>query len=169
MTCIERRKKRNKLEKLIIQYLRNTKSKSILLRMKTLQKYSLLIILLVFFNTLVSAQTSTPQITGVSTQGDGTVLINWTINGSENTISYYEIVRSTDINGPFSLIGDAPKGTFYFVDKTDLFKTTSKYFCYKVTAVGSNDSRTSNIMGILYNSTSSAAKRTWGSIKAMFR
>lgn len=136
--------------------------------MRLRQKYSLLIILLVLFSSLALAQTSTPQITGVSTQSDGTVLINWMI-GSENGVSYYEIFRSTDINGTFSLIGNAQKGTFYFIDKTDLFKTASKYFCYKVTAVGSNDSRTSNIMGILYNSTSGVGKRTWGSIKAMFR
>jgi capsular polysaccharide biosynthesis protein len=132
------------------------------------QKYSLLIILLVILSSLVSAQISVPQITGVSPQSDGTILINWTI-GSENGVVYYEIYRSTDINGTFSLIGNAQKGTLYFIDKTDLFKTTSRYFCYKVTAVGSSDSRTSNIMGVSYSSTSSAAKRTWGSIKAMFR
>jgi hypothetical protein len=136
--------------------------------MKAGQKYSLLIILFGIFYSVTSAQTSAPQITGVSMQSDGTVLINWTI-GSENGVSYYEIYRSTDVNGTFSRIGDAPKGTLYFIDKTDLFKTESKYFCYKVTAVGPGDSRTSNIVGILYNSTSSAAKRTWGSIKAMFR
>ncbi|MGD1044970.1 MAG: hypothetical protein ABR936_06535 [Bacteroidota bacterium] len=136
--------------------------------MGTRQKYSLLIILLVIFGSSVSAQISTPQITGVSAQSDGTILISWTI-GSENGVGYYEIYRSTDLNGPFSHIGDTPKGTLYFIDKSDLFKTTSKYFCYKVTVVGSGDSRTSNIMGVLYNSTSSAAKRTWGSIKAMFR
>ena len=136
--------------------------------MKARPKYSLLIILLIIFSGLVSAQISAPQITGVSAQSDGTILINWTI-GSESDISFYEIERGTDVNGTFSHIGDASKGTLYFIDKTDLFKTANKYFCYKVTAVGSSGSRTSNIMGILYNSTSSAAKRTWGSIKAMFR
>ena len=114
------------------------------------------------------AQISSPQITGVSTQNDGSILISWTI-GSENGINYYEIYRSTDVNGTFSHIGDAPKGTLYFIDKTDLFKTASSFFCYKVIAIGSSDSRTSNIVGISYSGISSAAKRTWGSIKAMFR
>ena len=136
--------------------------------MKAGQKYPLLVILLAVFSSLASAQLSTPQITGITMQNDGTVLINWSM-GSENGVSYYEIDRSTDINGSFSRIGSVPKGTQYFVDKTDLFKTESKYFCYKVTAFGTSDSRTSSIVGILYNSTSSAAKRTWGSIKAMFR
>jgi fibronectin type 3 domain-containing protein len=136
--------------------------------MKTGQKYLLLLILMVIVSTLLTAQTSTPQITGVSTQSDGTVLINWVV-GSENGINYYEIYRGTDLNGTFSRIGNAPKGTFYFIDKNDLFKTDSRYFCYKVTAVGSSSSQTSNVLGVLYNSTSSAPKRTWGSIKAMFR
>jgi hypothetical protein len=136
--------------------------------MKTGQKYLHLLILTVLVSTLLTAQTSTPQITGVSTQSDGTVLINWVI-GSENGINYYEIYRGTDLNGTFSRIGNAPKGTFYFIDKNDLFKTDSRYFCYKVTAVGSSSSQTSNVLGVLYNSTSSAPKRTWGSIKAMFR
>jgi fibronectin type 3 domain-containing protein len=132
------------------------------------QKYLFLLILMVIVSTLLTAQTSTPQITGVSTQSDGTVLINWVV-GSENGINYYEIYRGTDLNGTFSRIGNAPKGTFYFIDKNDLFKTDSRYFCYKVTAVGSSSSQTSNVLGVLYNSTSSAPKRTWGSIKAMFR
>ena len=136
--------------------------------MKTGQKYLLLLILMVIVSTSLTAQMSTPQITGVSTQSDGTVLINWVI-GSENGINYYEIYRGTDLNGTFSRIGNAPKGTFYFVDKNDLFKTESRYFCYKVIAVGSSSSQTSNVLGVLYNSTSSAPKRTWGSIKAMFR
>ncbi|RPI01551.1 MAG: hypothetical protein EHM64_15545 [Ignavibacteriae bacterium] len=136
--------------------------------MKIDRKYTVLLFFLIGVISLASAQSSAPQINGVAAQNDGTILINWAYN-SDNTVSHYEILRSTDINGAFVHIGDTPKGTFYFIDKTDLFKTSSKYFCYKVIAVGVNESRTSNIMGVLYNSTSSAAKRTWGSIKAMFR
>jgi fibronectin type 3 domain-containing protein len=136
--------------------------------MKVRLIYSLLIVLLITFCSLVSAQTSAPKINGVSTQTDGTILISWRFD-LDNNVDHYEIYRSTDVNGTFSHIGDTPKGTLYFIDKTDLFKTAGKYFCYKVTAVGLGDSRTSEIVGVLYNSTSSAAKRTWGSIKAMFR
>ena len=63
----------------------------------------------------------------------------------------------------------AQKGTLYFVDKTDLFKTEDKLFCYKVKAVGTGFSQTSSSRSVIYSNTSSAAKRTWGSIKAMFR
>jgi fibronectin type 3 domain-containing protein len=136
--------------------------------MKTSKKYILLIILLIIFSSLVVAQTSGPQITKASLQNDGTILISWTFD-LDNNVVHYEIYRSTDVNGPFSQIGDAPKGTLYFVDKTDLFKTVDKLFYYKVKAVCAGYSQTSNSMSVLYSSTSSVGKRTWGSIKAMFR
>jgi hypothetical protein len=136
--------------------------------MKTGQIYFLLIVLAVVFSSRMAAQMSGPQITKASMQSDGTVLINWMFDMDSN-VGHYEIWRSTDVNGTFSQIGDVPKGTLYFVDKTDLFKTADKLFYYKVKAVGTGFSQTSGSMSVLYSSTSSTAKRTWGSIKAMFR
>jgi hypothetical protein len=133
------------------------------------RKHSLLIIFLTVFTSFASAQISTPQISRISAQSDGTILINWTI-GSENGVDHYIVSRSTSINGTFTPLDyKPPKGTLYFIDKSDLFKTTGKYFCYTVTAVGSGESQTSSVMGLVYDSPSSTAKRTWGSIKAMFR
>ena len=137
--------------------------------MKVYKKYLPLIILLIVFNSLVLAQISAPQITAVSAQSDGTILISWTFV-SDNNVDHYEVYRSTDVNGTFSHIGEnVPKGTFYFIDRYDLFKTADKLFYYKIKAVGTGFSQTSGSTSILYSSTSSAAKRTWGSIKAMFR
>jgi hypothetical protein len=146
----------------------NHDQKVYLKSMTASKKYAFLVILLIVFSSVVLAQSSAPQITRVSTQGDGSILLTWTI-GSEDDVDHYEIYRSTTIDGTFSQVGYVTKGTLSFVDKTDLFKNASKYFCYKVVAVGSNGSLTSNIMGTSYNSPSSTAKRTWGSIKAMFR
>ena len=136
--------------------------------MNSVQKYFLLVIFTIVFSGLASAQISVPLITGASMQSDGTVLISWTFD-QDNNVDHYEIYRSTDINGNFSHIGDAQRGTLYFIDKTDLFKTTDKLFCYKVKAVGTGYSQTSSSRSVLYSSTSSVSKLTWGSIKAMFR
>jgi len=114
------------------------------------------------------AQMSGPQITKASMQSDGSVLINWMFDMDSN-VGHYEIWRSTDVNGTFNQIGDVPKGTLYFVDKTDLFKTADKLFYYKVIEVGTGFSQTSSSISVLYSGTSSTARRTWGSIKAMFR
>ncbi len=137
-------------------------------QVKAVQKYSFLIILVILLSSLASAQASVPLITGISMQSDGTILIDWTFD-LDNNVDHYEIYRSTDVNGNFSHIGDAQKGTFSFIDKTDLFKTMDKLFYYKIKAVGAGFSQTSNSRSVLYSISSSAAKRTWGSIKAMFR
>jgi fibronectin type 3 domain-containing protein len=137
--------------------------------MKATQRYFLLVGLTIIFSSLVLAQMSGPQITKASMQNDGTVLINWAFD-LDNSVEHYEIYRSTDVNGPFNQIGNAPKGTLYFIDKNDLFKTVDKLFYYKVKAVmGAGYSQTSSSMSVFYSIASSTPKRTWGSIKAMFR
>jgi hypothetical protein len=137
--------------------------------MKTGQKYFLLSISLIIFSGMIFAQTSTPVITDVRQENDGTMKISWSI-GSEEGVDHYEIFRSTGTTGQFSQIGTVPRGTFSFTDKCDLFKTTGKYFRYQVIALQADVVvGQSAIVGASYNSTSSAAKRTWGSIKAMFR
>ena len=103
-------------------------------------------------------------------QSDGTIIISWTVD-SETGVDHYEIYRSTSNVGQFLKIGDQKCGVFEFKD-TGLFKTSVKYFCYRVIAMGTDETFRSQsaIVGTLYNDgTSSAAKRTWGSIKAMFR
>ena len=103
-------------------------------------------------------------------QSDGTIIISWTVD-SETGVDHYEIFRSTSNVGQFVKIGDQKCGVFEFKD-TGLFKTTIKYFCYRVIAMGADQTFRSQsaIVGTLYNDgTSTTAKRTWGSIKAMFR
>ena len=137
--------------------------------MKSALKYFLLIVSFIIFRGVIFAQNSTPVITDVKQENDGTMKISWSI-GSEDGIDHYEIFRSTGTSGQFSHIGDVSRGTFVFTDNYDLFKTAGKYFRYQVKACrGETVVGLSGIVGASYNSTSSAAKRTWGSIKAMFR
>jgi hypothetical protein len=101
----------------------------------------------------------------------GSIKISWR-SDSEVNVDHYVIYRSTDINGYFAEAGRVSKGTFFFEDNVGaLYKTACQFFCYKVVAVDSNNKEIgqSTIVGTSYNSTSSTAKRTWGSIKAMFR
>jgi hypothetical protein len=138
--------------------------------MKAGQKYILLVLLMIIFSGMMLAQTSTLKITDVKQQNDGTMKVSWWI-GSEDGIDHYEIFRSTGSTGQFNHIGDAPRGTFFFYDNYDLFKTLGKYFSYQVKALRADKTivSQSDQLGASYNSASSAAKRTWGSIKAMFR
>jgi hypothetical protein len=115
------------------------------------------------------ASAQTISLRDAQPQSDGTIIISWTVD-SETGIDHYEIYRSTSNVGQFVKIGDQKCGVFEFKD-TGLFKTTIKYFCYRVIAIGTDQNFRSQsaIVGTLYNATSSTAKRTWGSIKAMFR
>ena len=136
--------------------------------MKAGNIYSLFLLFLLCHG-IVAAQNAVPVITDVKQEVDGTMRINWSI-GSEDGIDHYAIFRSTGSAGQFSHIGDVQKGTFSFSDNYDLFKTMGKYFRYQIRAYHAETLVSqSAIVGASYNSTSSAAKRTWGSIKAMFR
>jgi hypothetical protein len=126
-------------------------------------------ILLFVLTGMVLAQ-SNPTITKVeSFVGYGYIKVEWTIN-SETDVDHYEVWRSSGSSAPY-LVGVVPRGTFYLEDKNGLYKTEDQYFNYQVRAIGPNASiqGQSEIVGIRFMSTSSTAKRTWGSIKAMFR
>jgi hypothetical protein len=124
-------------------------------------------ILLFVLSGMVFAQ-GNPTITKVESF-DGYIRVEWTIN-SEEGVDHYEVWRSSGSSVPFC-IGVVPRGVFYLDDKNGLYKTADQYFSYQVKAVGSNPSLQgkSESAGIRYTSPSSTYKRTWGSIKAMFR
>ena len=90
----------------------------------------------------------------------------------ESGVQRYEVLRRAGTTGDFLVIGvvDQLKGnnaSYAFTDKS-VFKTTGGYFQYKVRIInGQNPSPETEIVGVSH--LSSAAKRTWGSIKAMFR
>jgi len=124
-------------------------------------------ILLIALTRMVFAQNN-PIITKVESF-DGYIRVEWTIT-SEAGIDHYEVWRSSGSSIPLC-IGVVQHGFFYLDDKTGLYKTEDQYFNYQVKAVGGPNGPVqglSEIKGIRF-STSSTAKRTWGSIKAMFR
>jgi hypothetical protein len=136
--------------------------------MKAGQKYFLLVALILIVSGMMFAENSTTMNIGVKQENDGTMKISWSI-GSEDGIDHYAIFRSIGGSGQFGHIGDVPRGTWSFSDN-DLFKTSGKYFRYKVIALRADQTIVcQSEVGASYSSTSGITKRTWGSIKAMFR
>jgi len=134
--------------------------------MKASQKYLFLVALYILFNGVVLAQTFTQMKIDVKPENDG-MKISWVIGSEDGDGCHYQIFRSTGTE-QFFLLADKPRGTSSFNDN-NLFKTTGRFFRYQVIALhGETIVAQSAIVGASYN-TSSAAKRTWGSIKAMFR
>jgi D-serine dehydratase len=99
------------------------------------------------------------------------VSLDWT-NASANANYRYEVYRSSGGSEQFVTVGVVEQGSSYFDDQNDLYKTVDQFFKYKVIAVGSSGPQgvSSNIMSVTYSiNNTNAARRTWGSIKAMFR
>jgi hypothetical protein len=125
-------------------------------------------ILLCVLSGMVLAQ-SNPTITKVESF-TGYIKVEWTI-ASEAGIDHYEVWRSSGSSSP-CLVGVVQRGVFYFEDKNSLYKTEDQYFNYQVKVIGNSNGSIigqSEIKGTHYNGTNSIGKRTWGSIKAMFR
>jgi hypothetical protein len=101
---------------------------------------------------------------------DGYIRVEWSVK-SEDDVDHYEIWRSAGSQSLFAVVGTAQRGVFYFDDRADLSKTEDQVFSYIVRAVNASGTMIaqSGKMPVSYGNASSTAKRTWGSIKAMFR
>jgi hypothetical protein len=96
------------------------------------------------------------------------ILLSWR-SGDEAGVSNYLIDRKSGINGPFVRVGEkSPTGSgseYSFRDKS-VFRTTGNFYQYRVTIVGAGGP-TEYFVSVDHSV--SGVRRTWGSIKAMFR
>ena len=105
--------------------------------------------------------------TARSTNGD--VLLEWK-TGEEKDILRFEVQRKAGLQGDYIVIGKVnPTGTnsFYqFLDKS-AYKTTDTIYKYRLAIVSTDGTTYSQELTVPHSV--SGVKRTWGSIKAMFR
>ena len=104
-----------------------------------------------------------------SSDGDN-VTIQWQ-SVQESSVKVYEVERRSGTSGDFYSIGTIQKkgsNSFYqYVDKS-AFKTTGTIYQYRIKTVYNNgNAEYSSEITISHNV--SSVKRTWGSLKAMFR
>lgn len=98
------------------------------------------------------------------------IVLEWSTK-DENDLDYYAIERRT-VKTEFVRLPDRiyPNGNFYykFVDRS-AYKTTDNVYVYRLAIVNKNGTVDhSGEYSVLHNNVS-GVKRTWGSIKAMFR
>ena len=105
-------------------------------------------------------------------QSNGTdVILRWN-TADETGVQRFDVIRRAGTTGEFILVGsvDQLKGnnsSYEFVDKS-AFKTTAGFYQYKIRIInGQLPAPETEIVSVAH--LTSAAKRTWGSIKAMFR
>lgn len=99
------------------------------------------------------------------------VVIRWT-TVDETGVQKFEILRRSGLSGEFSIIGTVNQlkgnnSAYEFTDN-DVFKSAGGFYQYKIRIIdGQNNASETEPVSVSH--VSSAAKRTWGSIKAMFR
>lgn len=109
---------------------------------------------------------------GPQARSDGrTIVVTWSMI-DESDVLYYEVLRKAGPNGNFGVISPqiqkrGNNSTYEYKDLS-VFKSEDGIYFYKVRLVtGHNPAPETSEASVSF--LSSAAKRTWGSIKAMFR
>jgi hypothetical protein len=106
----------------------------------------------------------------VTRSSNGDVVVEWT-TGIETDVKYFEVQRMAGTQGEYTSLGFIqPKGSnssYQFVDKS-AYKTSDAIYKYRLSIVN-QDGSASYSQELTVRSLSGVVKRTWGSIKAMFR
>lgn len=134
--------------------------------MKT--RWTILFLLAISVMAIAVAAVIKDRPSAVSNGSD--ILVRWTTE-DESGVQAFVIVRRAGVDGEFLPIATvSPKGNnsmYEYADRS-VFKATGGIFQYRVRVQnGSNPLPESEIVTVSH--VSSAARRTWGSIKAMFR
>ena len=99
------------------------------------------------------------------------VVIRWTTL-DETGVQKFEVFRRSGLSGEFSMIGTVNQlkgnnSAYEFTD-SDVFKSAGDFYQYKIRIIDGQNN-VSETEAVSVSHVSSTAKRTWGSIKAMFR
>ena len=128
----------------------------------------ILFILLLSLSTLISG---TLIHTFVATSNGETINLSWETSIEEN-IKEFEILRGRDKDNLAPIARVAAKGNnsnYTYVDE-NAYKTSGTFYSYGLVLVDNSGSRSQVVMNtqVVHDNVSSV-KRTWGSIKALFR
>jgi hypothetical protein len=98
------------------------------------------------------------------------VIIEWK-SGTESNIDHYSIERKTPQQNYFEIVTVPPKGSNQFYSYTDqsIYKAQDVLFVYRLKIVYNDNTTPVETGEVSVSPNISGVKRTWGSIKAMFR
>ena len=102
---------------------------------------------------------------------NGVPMLEW-VSRSEPELAHYDVMCSTPYTDGFQSVGEVmPQGVgkrYEFVHQ-GLYKSTTSEAQYKLVAVSTSGARQDVSLAASVSYTSTAVKKTWGSIKAMFQ
>ena len=120
---------------------------------------------------LVSVAYSFGQVNNFSATSSGNnVIITWT-SGDETGIAHYSILRKTPQTSNVEITQIQPKGnnSSYYYEDQSLYKILDMVFTYQIEITYNNGRKPDFSTTWSVSPNISGIKRTWGSIKAMFR
>ena len=102
--------------------------------------------------------------------GSDNIKIEWQ-TGEETNVQKFVIERKTPQSSFTEIANISPKGNNSYYSYVDMntYKTSDIVFIYRLKIVDNNSQISFSNEITIYHSVSSITKRTWGSIKAMFR
>jgi hypothetical protein len=128
-----------------------------------------LLLIILFCSILASSQVI--RLTSIQPYSDGSVItLRWNTE-DETNVSKFIIERRVGISGQFIQVSTLdPKGPsgYEFIDKT-AFRTTATLYQYQIRIKFVNGLPDQEIGPVSVSHSANSVKRTWGSIKAMFR
>ena len=128
-----------------------------------------IVVLILTLGTIASAQVVDPN-TFKATNADADVIVSWkTID--ETNVREFQIDRHSSDDPEYKLIGTIPAthlAMYSFRDQTAFRKTTSVYY-YRLVIVYTDNTTQIGPGEASIDHTVSGVRRTWGSIKSMFR
>ncbi len=134
-----------------------------------MRKLTFIVIVSVLFTVLVFAEVIKSGSFQASSDGVN-VTLHW-LTEDEKDVARFEVERRSGTLGAFTAIGTLdPKGAslYEYVDNSALEKIVALYQ-YRIKIVYSNGSAPTYSTILTVSHTVSGVRRTWGSIKAMFR
>lgn len=132
--------------------------------------FTALLCLLLPVGTLIAQDVINEIPTAYSNGTD--IVVQWR-TVSERSVARFEIERASGTDGNFLLVGSKialrqDNSAYEFVDR-QVFKNAGGIYQYKVVVVMDDGKRLPTPFVTTVSHLSSTARRTWGSIKAMFR
>lgn len=130
--------------------------------------------LLIFFTTVLLNFTilfgsAFVQFFVADSNGDN-IILTWQTSDEQN-VQQFEILRGPDKDNLTSIATIASQGnnsSYTYIDK-NAYKTNSSFYAYGLVVVDYDGSKTDPLtIGVSHDGVSSV-KKTWGSIKALFR
>ena len=134
-----------------------------------MKRLTCFVLLSAAFSVLASAEVIKSGSFQASSDGIN-VTLHWYTEDETNVVRF-EVERRSGTEGEFTSIGTVdPKGSslYEYVDNSAFRKIVSLYQ-YRIKIVSSNGAPVTYSTIVTVNHTVSGVRRTWGSIKAMFR